>query len=68
MTVKGSAIVGFDEAKSVQKTLRKPEETLKEFKSAGKIKLRKFLEEIKTTETRLNGRINLDTVIIRTNR
>jgi len=68
MTVKGSAIVGFDEVKSVQKTLRKPEETLKEFKSAGKIKLRKFLEDIKTTETRLNGRINLDTVIIRTNR
>jgi hypothetical protein len=65
MTVKGSAILGFDEVKSVQKTLRKPEETLKEFKSAGKIKLRKFLEEIATTETTLSGRINADTVILR---
>jgi hypothetical protein len=60
-------IIGFDEEKSTQKTLRKPEETLKEFKLAGKIKLRKFLEEIKTTETKLNGRINLDTIILRTN-
>ena len=66
MTVKGSAIIGFDEVKSVQKTLRKPEETLKEFKSAGKIKLRKFLEDIKTTEIKLNGRINTNTVILRT--
>lgn len=65
MTVKGSALIGYDEDKSVQKTLRKPEETLKEFKAAGKIKLRKFLEEIKTTDTKLSGRINEDTIILR---
>jgi hypothetical protein len=67
MTVKGSVIVGYDEALSVQKTLRKPEETLKEFKSAGKIRLRKFLDEIKTTETKLNGRFTNDIVILKTN-
>ena len=66
MTVKGSAIVGYDESKSVQKTLRKPEETLKEFKAAGKIKLRKFLEEIKTTDIKLSGRINTDTILLKT--
>jgi len=66
MTVKGSTIIGYDETKSIQKTLRKPEETLKEFKAAGKIKLRKFLEEIKTTDTKLSGRLNLDTVILKT--
>ncbi len=65
MTVKGSAIIGYDEDKSVQKTLRKPEETLKEFKAAGKIKLRRFLEEIKTTDTKLSGRINEDTVLLK---
>lgn len=65
MTVKGSALFGYDETKSVQKTLRKPEETLKEFKAAGKIKLRRFLEEIKTTDTKLSGRINEDTIILR---
>jgi hypothetical protein len=65
MTVKGNTLIGYDETKSVQKTLRKPEETLKEFKSAGKIKLRKFLEEINTTETVLSGRFNTDIVILK---
>lgn len=65
MTVKGSALVGFDEALSIQKTLRKPDETLREFKAAGKIKLRKFMDEIKTTDTKLNGRINEDTVLLK---
>lgn len=65
MTVKGSALIGYDEVKSLQKTLRKPEEILKEFKAAGKIKLRKFLEEINTTETVLSGRINADVVILK---
>ena len=66
MTVKGSALVGFDETLSTQKTLRKPDEALKEFKAAGKIKLRRFMDEIKTVETKLNGRLNLDTIILRT--
>jgi hypothetical protein len=65
MTVKGNTIIGYDETKSVQKTLRKPEETLKEFKNAGKIKLRKFLDEIKTTETQLNGRFSDDIIILK---
>ena len=67
MTVKGNSIVGFNETLSIQKTLRKPLETLKEFKSTGKIKLRKFLDEIKTTETKLNGRFTNDIVILRAN-
>lgn len=65
MTVKGTSLVGFSESKSIQKTLRKPDETLKEFKKAGKVKLRKFLDEINAVETKLNGRINNDTVILR---
>jgi hypothetical protein len=65
ITVKGTSLVGFDEFKSVQKTLRKPEEQLKEFKKAGKVALRKFLEDIKTTDTKLNGRFNEETVILK---
>jgi hypothetical protein len=65
LSIKGTTIEGFNETLSVQKTLRKPEEQLKEFKSAGKIKLRKYLEEIPTTETKLSGRINIDTVILK---
>ena len=63
--VKGTAITGFDEIKSVQKTLRKPEEQLKEFKAAGKVILRKFLEDIKAVDIKLNGRINEDTVLLK---
>jgi len=64
-SVKGTTIQGFDENLSVQKTLRKPEEQLKEFKAAGKVALRKFLDEINTTDTKLNGRINPDTVLLK---
>ena len=67
LTVKGTTITRFNEEQSIQKTLRKPEEQLKEFKGAGKVKLRTFMEEIKTTDTKLNGRINPDTVLLRIN-
>jgi len=63
--VKGTSITGFDENKSVQKTLRKPEEQLKEFKAAGKVALRKFLEDIKAVDIKLNGRTNEDTVLLK---
>ena len=63
--VKGTTITGFDEFKSVQKTVRKPEEKLKEFKAAGKVQLRKFLEDINATDTKMNGRINEDIVLLK---
>lgn len=65
LSIKGTSITGFDEIKSVQKTLRKPEEQLKEFKAAGKVALRKFLEDIKAVDIKLNGRINEDTVLLK---
>ncbi len=63
--VKGTGITGYSESKSVSKTLRKPEVQLKEFMNAGKIDLRKFLENIKATEVKLNGRINQDTILLK---
>ena len=65
LQVKGTTIIGFDENLSVQKTLRKPDEQLKEFKGAGKVALRKFLDEINTTDTKLNGRCNPDTILLK---
>jgi len=65
LNVKGTGITGFDEFKSTSKTLRKPDEKLKEFAKATKIQLRRFLEDIKATETRLNGRINAETILLR---
>jgi hypothetical protein len=63
--VKGTTITGYNENKSVSKTLRKPEAQIKEFLAAGKIDLRKFLENIKATEVKLNGRINQDTILLK---
>lgn len=63
--VKGTAITGFNESKSVQKTLRKPEAQLKDFLAAGKIELRKFMDNIKATDIKLNGRINQDTILLK---
>ena len=63
--VKGSAIVGFDELKSTCKTLRKPAEKLAEFKTLGKPALRKFMDTIKSVETKLKGRISPDTILLR---
>lgn len=63
--VKGTTITGFSETKSTQKTLRKPEEQVKAFLSSNKVELRKFLENIKTTEIKLNGRINADTILLK---
>lgn len=65
LSVKGSTIQGFDESKSVSKTVRKPEEVLKEFKSAGKVRLRKFLDDIKAKDKPLTGRLNKDTIILK---
>jgi len=65
LQVKGTTIIGYDEEQSIQKTLRKPVDQLKDFKGAGKVKLRKFLDDIKTTDTKLNGRCNPETVLLK---
>ena len=63
--VKGTSITGYNLNLSVQKTLRKPEEQLKEFKAAGKVQLRKFLDDIKAVDIKLNGRINEEIVLLK---
>ena len=65
LQVKGAGLQFYDEKLSIQKTLRKPDETLKEFKKAGKVQLRKFMDNIKTTDIKLNGRLNSDTIILK---
>lgn len=64
--VKGTSLTNFTD-KSIQKTLRKPLEQLKELKDQNTQKRVEtwFAKSIKTTETKLNGRLNEDTVILR---
>jgi len=63
--VKGTTIIGYDIHKSVQKTLRKPLEQLATLNKAGKVQIRKYMDDIKTTETKLNGRINDQTILLK---
>ena len=65
LSVKGTSITNFNESNSVQKTLRKPEEKLAEFKSAGKVALRKFMDDINAVDIKLTGRINEDTILLK---
>jgi len=66
LAVKGTGLTNFVE-KSLQKTLRKPAEQLKEFKDQNTQKRFEtwFSKSVKTTETQLNGRLNQDIVILR---
>ena len=41
------------------------QDQIKDFKAAGKVKLRTFLDDIKTTDTKLNGRCNPETVLLK---
>jgi hypothetical protein len=49
----------------VAKTLRKPDEQLKEFAKAGKVALRTWIKDIKAVEIKLTGRINEDTLLLK---
>lgn len=55
-TIKGSCLIGFDALQTVQKTLRKPQEQLKQFMTLGKPAARKFFKETKSVEVKFNGR------------
>lgn len=65
LSVKSATILAFDETKSVEKTLRKPKEQLKEFKKAGKVALRKFMDNIKTMDTKLKSRLNEHHILLK---
>lgn len=64
-SVKGTTLTGYDPAVSVAKKLRKPDEQIKAFFQQGKVALRSFLPNIKTAEIKLNGRLGVDTILLK---
>jgi hypothetical protein len=64
-SVKGTSLTNFNETKSIQKKLRKPEVTLPEVLNGGKVYLRSAIENIRAVESALTGRINEDTILVR---
>jgi hypothetical protein len=63
--VKGSTILGFDPILSGIKTIRKPEQQLKEFMASGIPAGRKMFKEIKSVQIAPKGRTNDDLIILR---
>lgn len=64
-TVKNNNVVGYSPSESLQKTLRKPAETLKAINTGGKPAARKTFKDIKATETAWNGRGSENLVILK---
>jgi hypothetical protein len=64
LSVKGTTITGYDEEKSLQRTIRKPDEFLPQIKIATRAKTEKLFQSLKTTETKLIGRTNGETILL----
>ena len=64
-SVKGTSLENFNESKSVHKKLRKPEVSLPELMKAGKVLLRNYMDSIRAVESALTGRLNADTILLR---
>jgi len=65
LTVKGTTILDFNSNASVQKTLRKPVDQIKNWTGNAKTKFNKAFDEIKAVETKLTGRLNNTTIILK---
>ena len=65
LLVKGTSLINFSESKSVHKKLRKPELSLPEVMKAGKVLLRNYMDGIRAVESALTGRLNADTILLR---
>ena len=65
LKVKGTSIINFTE-KSFQKTLRKPDIQIKEFKDQNTAnRVSTWFNKIKSTEVKLNGRINAEIILLK---
>lgn len=65
LSIKGSTLLNFNETKSVQKKLRKPEKMLPDVLSGGKVFLRNVIDSIRAVESPLTGRLNADTILLK---
>lgn len=65
LSIKGTTITNYEVATSGAKTIRKPEETIKNFVGLAKRSLGSEFKALKTKESAINGRINEDCIILR---
>lgn len=66
LTVSGSTIQGFDPKTSDQKSLRKPEQVIPLVLEGNHLACRRAMSDLKTKSSEPNGRVNSDTIILKT--
>jgi hypothetical protein len=64
-TIKNNMLIGISPADTLQKTLRRPAETVQAVVAAGKPAARKIFNDLSTTETQFTGRGSEHIVILR---
>jgi hypothetical protein len=65
LKIKGTTLLNFNIESSLSKKLRNPTEQLSDFIGMGKVKIRTFMENIKTTSSVPTGRLNVQTLLIK---
>jgi len=65
LTIKGNSVLGFDQKKSMSKTVRKPEDFMKKFMDANRPNTRKMISDIKAVQAVPNGRFNENMLILK---
>jgi hypothetical protein len=65
ITVKGAALVGYDETMSTSRLLRKPEDQVKEFSATAKKDLTKWYSAIKSKPAPVRARLTATTLILK---
>ena len=65
LTLKGTTLLNYDLSTGLQKTVRKPQEVLEKLNTGGLQAIKNAFNALTTTETKLNGRLNKETVLVR---
>ena len=66
LSIRGTTVVDYVDSLSRSKSVRKPKQVLGEILTGNKARLKKIFEEFKGADYPLTGRINDDTIILRT--
>ena len=65
LTLKGTTLLNYDTDGALQKTVRKPQEVMEKLNTGGLQAIKNTFKALSTTETKLNGRLNKETVLVR---
>ena len=65
LSLKGTTLLNYDLNTGLQKTVRKPQEVMEKLNTGGLQAIKNTFKALSTTETKLNGRLNKETVLVR---